>query len=52
MTVGIKRRLDETNFEPYAMDPEGFANGAEPLADPSSLTLGAYAVACIETTDS
>ena len=46
------RRLDETNFEQCAMDPEGFADGAVPLADPSSLTLGAYAVACIETTDS
>ena len=43
------RRLDETNFEHHAMDPDAFANGAEPCADPSSLTLSAYAVACIET---
>ena len=45
------RRLDETNFEHHGMDPDAFANGAEPCADPSSLTLSAYAVACIETPD-
>ena len=30
------RRLDETNFERHAMDPDAFAETAEPLADASA----------------